>query len=156
FVTLGEALDHHGPRAFRLLVQQTHYRRQMELGEKELSDAEKAVDRIDSLVRQARRVGLEPAAFDAELTRPVYDAMNDDFDTPAAVATIFGLVKDANIALAEDRLADAAPLTSAALELWGILGLWLDDTDGRVGSGGVDGGGEGGGDAEIDALVVAR
>ena len=42
------SLDRYDPRAFRLLVLQTHYRRQMEIGEKELADAEKAVERLDA------------------------------------------------------------------------------------------------------------
>src|SRR4051794_25090442 len=36
FVTLQDVLDRFDPRAFRLLILQTHYRRQMEFGEKEL------------------------------------------------------------------------------------------------------------------------
>ena len=36
FITLVDVLDQYDPRAFRLLVLQTHYRRQMEIGEKEL------------------------------------------------------------------------------------------------------------------------
>ena len=58
FVTLADALDRHGARAFRLLVLQTHYRKQIEMGDKELSDAAKAVDRIDALSRRAARRGL--------------------------------------------------------------------------------------------------
>ena len=84
------SLDRFDPRAFRLLVLQTHYRRQMEFGEKELADAEKAVERLDALVRQARRAEL-PAATPRP-TRPTFrDAMDDDFDTPAAVAVVFDL-----------------------------------------------------------------
>src|SRR4029077_16997617 len=58
FTTLEDVLDEIEPRAFRLLVVQTHYRRQMEIGEKELRDAEKAAERIDTLMRRARRAEL--------------------------------------------------------------------------------------------------
>src|SRR5664279_3845827 len=54
FTNLADALDRHGPRGFRLLALQTHYRRQLEMGDKELSDAAKAVDRLDALFRRAR------------------------------------------------------------------------------------------------------
>ena len=37
FTTLADVLDRYDPRAFRMLVLQTHYRRQMEIGEKELA-----------------------------------------------------------------------------------------------------------------------
>ena len=59
-------LDRFDPRAYRLLVLQTHYRRQMEFGENELADAEKALERIDALVRNARADNLpEVAAAEA-------------------------------------------------------------------------------------------
>ena len=59
FTNLSDALDRHGPRAFRLLALQTHYRKQLEMGDKELSDAAKAVDRLDALFRRARTAGVE-------------------------------------------------------------------------------------------------
>src|SRR6478752_7166430 len=59
FTNLSEALDRHGPRAFRLLALQTHYRRQLEMGDKELSEAGKAVDRLDALFRRASIAGVK-------------------------------------------------------------------------------------------------
>jgi cysteinyl-tRNA synthetase len=141
FTTLGDVLNRHDPRAFRLLVLQTHYRRQMEIGEKELADAAKAVARLDTLARRARTAGLapEPKADEA----PFRDAMDDDFDTPAALAYIFELARDANVALDEERAADAAPLFATVRELAGALGLELRDDEPSA-------------DAEIDVLVAQR
>ena len=64
FTTLAEALDAHGPRAFRMAVLQTHYRRAIELGDAELGSAGAAVDRLDALVRRAQALG------DRRLGRP--------------------------------------------------------------------------------------
>jgi cysteinyl-tRNA synthetase len=124
-VMLADVLDRFDPRAFRLLVLQTHYRRQMEFGEKELADAEKAVERLDSLVRRARR---------AELTAPAAtpdhaafrSAMDDDFDTTAAVAAVFELARLANIAL-DERRDDASGLVAAVWGLTEALGIELRD-----------------------------
>jgi cysteinyl-tRNA synthetase len=122
--SLGSMLDRYGPRAFRVLALQTHYRRQMEIGDKELADAGKAVERIDALMRRARNVGLpKVAAGDTTYFR---DAMDDDFDTPAALAYIFELVRDANSALDEERTSHAAVLVATVDELCGALGLELD------------------------------
>jgi cysteinyl-tRNA synthetase len=140
FTTLGDVLDRFDPRAFRLLVLQTHYRRQMELGEKELADAEKAVERVDALMRRARRAGLAGAVGD---TTPFRDAMDDDFDTPAAIAYIFELVRDANTALDRQRNDEAAGVVATVSELWQALGLWALDDDEEL-------------DGEIRALVTAR
>jgi cysteinyl-tRNA synthetase len=141
FVTLGTVLDRFDPRAFRLLVLQTQYRRQMEIGEKELVDAEKAVERVDTLMRKVRRAEL-PSAEVGEI-QPFIDAMDNDFDTPAAVAYIFELVRDANTALDVERPQEAAVLAATIRELWSVLGLWSHDDDEEL-------------DTEIAALVTRR
>jgi cysteinyl-tRNA synthetase len=141
FVTLGAILDRFDARAFRLLVLQTQYRRQMEIGEKELVDAEKAVERVDTLMRKIRRAEL-PGAEVGEI-QPFIDAMDNDFDTPAAVAYIFELVRDANTALDVERPHEAAVLAATIRELWSVLGLWSHDDDEEL-------------DTEIAALVTQR
>ncbi len=141
FTTLVDVLDEYDARAFRLLVLQTHYRKQMEIGEKELSDAEKAVGRLDALARRGRAAGLATAPVGA--TEPFCDAMDDDFDTPAALAYVFELVRDANVALDEDLTETAAMHFATVQELAGALGLELR-ADGPQA------------DTEIDDLVEAR
>ena len=127
FVTLGDVLEQYGPRAFRLLCLQTHYRRQMEIADKELSDAQKAVERIDSLLRRAHNSRV-PERKVADVTR-FRDAMDDDFDTPAALAFIFELVRDANTGIDENRLDNAAPLVATVRELCSALGLEVGHDD---------------------------
>ncbi|MDZ4828440.1 MAG: cysteine--tRNA ligase [Actinomycetota bacterium] len=140
FTTLEELLDRWDPRAFRLLVLQTHYRRQMEFTAKELDDADKALGRIDQLVRRARIAGIEPA--DSGDSTPFRDAMDDDFDTPAALAFIFDTVREANTAIDQER-ADAAQLVATVVELTRALGIELrNETDEP--------------DADIQALVEQR
>jgi cysteinyl-tRNA synthetase len=142
FVTLGDVLDRFGPRAFRLVVLQTHYRRQMELGERELEDAAKAMERIDSLIRRARNTELADTEID-EVDRFRF-AMDDDFDTPAAVAFVFELVRDGNTAIDEGRLEDAAAHVATVRELCAVLGLEIDDAEPAAL------------DAEVAALVAER
>jgi cysteinyl-tRNA synthetase len=122
-------------------VLKTHYRRQMEVGSKELSDAQKDVEGFDALVRRARSADLPevpadpPAAF--------RDAMDDDFDTPAAIAVLQTLRRDANSALDEQRLDDAARLVATVRSLTGALGLVLADADDDV-------------DGDVTALIRER
>src|SRR5207253_481958 len=125
FTTLSDALDRHGPRAFRLLALQTHYRRQLEMGDKELSDAGKAVDRLDALFRRARVAGVaEGNIGDIDGFRA---AMDDDFDTPAALAFVFDLVRRANTALDAGDTPVVASLLATVRELAGSFGLEIDD-----------------------------
>jgi len=134
-------LDRFDPRAFRMLVLQTQYRRQMEFGEKELADAEKAVDRLDTLVRRARRAEL-PIAEVAD-TSAFRAAMDDDFDTPAAIAVLFDLVRRANTALDEDEPDAAASMVAAVWELCDVIGIEPHDDVADL-------------DDEIARLVTAR
>jgi cysteinyl-tRNA synthetase len=143
FTNLSDALDRHGPRAFRLLALQTHYRKQLEMGDKELSDAAKAVDRLDALFRRARVAGVvEGEVGDVSEFRA---AMDDDFDTPAALAYVFGLVRRANTALDAGALSEVATLLATVRELCGAFGLAIDDGTLSLSD-----------DADVDALVVAR
>jgi len=141
YVTLVDVLDRIDPRAFRLLAIQTHYRRQMEVGDKELSDAEKAIGRLDALARRARAERLPDVA--AGDVSPFREAMDDDFDTPAALAEVFALVKDANASLDEGLLETAAVQFATVRELAAVLGIELRGDAPKA-------------DAEIDALVEQR
>ena len=141
FTTLADVLDQYDPRAFRMLVLKTHYRRQMEVGTKELSDAQKDVEGFDALLRRARRADLPGA--EAEVPDAFRTAMDDDFDTPAAVAVVQTLRRDANTALDENRTDDAARLVSTVRSLAGALGLELSDADEEV-------------DLDVTALVAQR
>jgi cysteinyl-tRNA synthetase len=71
-------------------------------------------------------------------------AMDDDFNTPGAVAAIFDAVREANRAFDAAEIARATTLVATVRELTGALGLSID----------VDGAGDD--DAEIDALVRER
>jgi cysteinyl-tRNA synthetase len=144
FTNLADALDRYDPRAFRALVLQTHYRRQMEINDRYLRSAAEGVRRLDDFLRRARVSGVPDAL--AGDTSDFVAAMDDDFNTPAALSAIFERVRRANVAIDEGRLDDAAPLVAEVRELAHVLGL-------AVGEGEQPSGGD---DAEIDALVVAR
>jgi cysteinyl-tRNA synthetase len=147
FMTLRGALDAHGPGAFRMAVLQTQYRRRMDLGAAELEAAGKAVDRLTALVRRAEAAGIDPhtAPVDDETVESFREAMDDDFDTPRAVAVLFDAAGRANRAIDDGETARAASLVRTVVELTDVVGLPLTDTDGA-----------GDDAAEIDELVRRR
>jgi cysteinyl-tRNA synthetase len=144
FTTLADALDRYGPRAFRLAALQSHYRRAVDFGDAELEAAGKGVDRLDALARSASAAGVEGGATpDAASFARFRAAMDDDFNTPGAVAVIFEAVRDANRALDAGERERASELLATVRELSGVLGLpFGDEPEGD--------------DEEIDALVRAR
>jgi cysteinyl-tRNA synthetase len=147
FTTLKDAIDSHGARAFRLAVLQVHYRSRTELGPAEMHSAGEAVVRLDALVRRASgaQIDFADAPLDEATVTAFRTAMDHDFGTPAAVATIFDAVKRANVAIDRGEHFVAASLVATVVHLASVLGL-----DVGVASGADDDA------AEIEAKVAAR
>ncbi|HLF41299.1 MAG TPA: cysteine--tRNA ligase [Acidimicrobiia bacterium] len=149
FTTLAEALDAHDPRALRLLVLQTHYRSAMEMGPDHLADAARALQGLDNLARRARaQLGTAPdgagGGTNAGLGAAFEDALDDDFNTPAALSAIFEAVRRANQAIDAGNASEATRLVGAVRAMTGVLGLDLDDGSAAEG------------DDDVAALVAAR
>jgi cysteinyl-tRNA synthetase len=148
FTTLSEVLDTHDPRVLRLLVLQTHYRSATEMGKSNLDDAAAALGRLDALVRRARaQLGAASGSgeIDAAAGADFDAALDDDFNTPAALAAVFETVRRANAAIDAGDGPEAHRLVCTVRALTGALGLELDD-----GSGAADG------DGEVAGLVARR
>ncbi|MFO7591338.1 MAG: cysteine--tRNA ligase [Acidimicrobiia bacterium] len=144
FRTLAEALDAHGPRAFRLAVLQTHYRRATELGDPELTAAATGVARLDAVVRRAdaAEIPWSGSTID-EATRDAFTAsMDDDFGTPGALAAIFEAAAAANIAIDEGDGGRAASLVAAIVELADVLGVEVGAAEES--------------DADVETLIAER
>ncbi len=88
-----ELLDAYDPRAFRLQVLQSHYRSPMQVGPGTMAAGQAALARLDGFARQfaaARPVAPDRAVLDAFVAR-----MDDDLDTPGAVALAFDALRQA-------------------------------------------------------------
>jgi cysteinyl-tRNA synthetase len=120
-LSLLELLDTYDPRAFRLQVIQSHYRSPMTIGESTLTAAAATVQGLDAFARDfAWARGANPDAGALERFR---ERMDDDLDTPNAVAGAFDLRKDARAATDER----AAPLAAAVFTIFeDALGLPLN------------------------------
>jgi cysteinyl-tRNA synthetase len=127
FTSLTDLLARVDSRAYRLLVLRAHYRSPLEVSPGTTADATAALERLDNLARRAAESGLEAAAPDAESLERFSVAMDDDLDTPAAMALVFDLVRAANVALDAGDPAGAGPLVAALTEVAGALGLVLGD-----------------------------
>jgi cysteinyl-tRNA synthetase len=115
--SLGEALDEAGPETLVMYFASGHYRQPIVYSEAQLAQARAQVARVRDLIRRlAPDAPAEPA--DAYAERFVA-ALADDFNTPAALAELFGWVSDAN-----RRLDNGEPVGVGALRdmLW-LLGL---------------------------------
>ena len=137
FTTLSELLDACDPQVLRLLMLQTHYRTVMELSDDALAGASGALDRLRAWHRRAVAAGLdESAASDGDAVARFSSAMDDDFGTPAALAVVFDLVREANAALDAGDMGRAATAHVTVCDLTAALGLILgesaEDGDGEL------------------------
>ena len=153
FTTLAELLDAWDPRALRLLVLQTHYRRTMEIGPTTLDQAAAALARLDKFADRMAVADLPDAGSDVDVVDRFRTAMDDDLGSPQALAVIFDAVRDANRALDAENDETAAALTATVLELACALGLELGRDSAPDGSGSAADESD---DAEIDELVDRR
>jgi cysteinyl-tRNA synthetase len=130
-VPLRDIIDRYDPRAFRLLVLQSHYRSPMTVSDATMQSAQGGVERLDALARRFPDARLGTAPDTGALNR--FSArMDNDLGTVQATAEMFELVKRANTLADEGRIDDARPLVGAVLEMCRAVGLDLDGTSEQV------------------------
>jgi cysteinyl-tRNA synthetase len=145
FTSLTHLLEETDARAYRLLVLRSHYRSPIEVSPATIADAERALARLDALARRFDLPALageslevksnfEWQASASDLFERVAERLDDDLDTPLAVAALFEALSSANsLADAGDEVS-ARGLALAVAALFGALGLTLecvqDDVDG--------------------------
>jgi cysteinyl-tRNA synthetase len=123
YVNLIDLVDSTDPRAYRLLVLRSHYRSPIEITRETIADAVAALGRLDSLAR--RTADLAPAPPAPDVLDRFRERMEDDLDTPAAMALLFETVRQANSALDIEDEDGAGPLAAAVREIAAVVGLAL-------------------------------
>ena len=143
FMLLHDVLEATRPEALRMLMLQTHYRSPLDFSEERLAEADAALVRIENAVR-----GLDWAIEHAQDvpspldTRALIDrtretrtafivAMDDDFNTCAALGAVFTFVGEVNAQVADKTvsLTDVAALKQARqaiVDLMGALGISVE------------------------------
>ena len=110
FMTLNEALKTYPAAALRLYFLGAHYRSPLDLSEETLKSASAGTQRISEFVARlsavkTRSVHLsESEKMLDSAKREFVFAMDDDFNTPQAIAVIFKLIKELNTPLNENRI----------------------------------------------------
>lgn len=110
------------PRAYRMVLLQSHYRSPVAITQDNIDAAVKSLAGLDAFA--SRTAGVEAAAADADVVAQFREAMDDDLDTPRASALLFDTVRRANAAL-DAGSSEAAPLIAAAHEIAATFGLVL-------------------------------
>ncbi len=149
FFTVREILDRYRPEEVRYFILTSQYRSPLNYDDESLQAARAALTRLYTALRGLPQAA--PSGGEAFRERFIA-AMDDDFNTPVALAVLFDLVREVN-RLRADNEVEAVGLGGLLRQLGGVLGILQSDPDAYL-----QGGAECGGlsDAAIDALIVQR
>jgi cysteinyl-tRNA synthetase len=125
FFTIRDVTSKFDPEIIRYFLLTTHYRSALDFSDEQLADAENSLDRIYTTLDDmenytAGKKGKDIAA-EAEKTARGFiadfeKAMDDDFNTPLALAAVFEAVRRLNKILADKPNTDSFPALAAAAE----------------------------------------
>lgn len=111
FITIRNFLKDNSARVLRLFVIKTHYRSPIDYSEKEIEQVKKQLERIDEFIGKLQVLNPKlqiKTKFQISKFQKQFDlAMEDDFNTPKAIAVIFDLINKGNSLIAENKLTRA-------------------------------------------------
>jgi cysteinyl-tRNA synthetase len=126
-ITIREGIEKYGSDGLRLFVLTSHYRAPLTYSEKALESGKRAAERLRLAATIPGGEG-PPSDIDVEAYRERFiEAMDEDLNTPGALAALFDLARDINRARDEGRGTDEAQQTLR--ELAEVLGLTLREPD---------------------------
>ncbi|MBJ6610554.1 MAG: cysteine--tRNA ligase [Candidatus Thiothrix moscowensis] len=126
FFTIREVLEHYRAAEVRFFMLNSHYRSQLNYSTDQLEAARASLTRLYTAMRGLPEAG---AAMHTDYEQRFNAAMDDDFNTPEAIAVMFELARDINRIRTTQSDPAAAPL-GALLKLLGkTLGLLQDDPE---------------------------
>lgn len=153
FFTIRDVLKTHLPEVVRFLVLSSHYRSPINYSEDSLHQALAQLERFYAALRDF--TDLAPAHPDRVAQSPYtarfIAAMDDDFNTPEALAVLHDLVRELN-PLSREGSPQAIELAGVLKALGGVFGILQMDPLAFRRGGAVDQAG----DAAIDDLVAQR
>ena len=151
FFTIRDVLKKYDPEVIRFFILRAHYRSPLNYADAHLDDARQALTRLYLALKEVPAGAAEETDAPSPYATRFTEAMNDDFNTPVAIAVLFELANEVN--------RDKSPVLAALLRrLAAILGLLERQPDvflkGRIG--GTDAEASDYSDADIQAKIDAR
>jgi len=142
FFTIRTVLEQYDAEVVRFFILRAHYRSPLNYSDKHLDDAKAALTRLYNALRDVETTSDVIDWSDPEAVR-FKAAMDDDFNTPEAIAVLFDLANEVNT----NKATEAANLLK---NLAGVIGLLAQDTDAFMQGEAADSA------LDIDGLIKAR
>ena len=129
FISLTDLLAREDSRAYRMLVVQAHYRSPVEVTPDTVARASATLERLDAFAARfpeafERTAERSPGASGGEVLDQFRAAMDDDLDTPRAIALVSDALRRANAAADEGSGEAARALAGQVAVMTGALGLF--------------------------------
>ena len=148
FFTLRDVLAQHHKETLRFFLMSAHYRSQLSYSQDNINQAQSALERLYTALRDVTPDTTTELAYAGYLAR-FEAAMNDDFNTPIAFSVLFDCAKDLNKAKT-DNPNEACKLAAVLKGLANILGCLQDEPQAFLQSdSGIDA-------AEVEGLIAQR
>lgn len=122
FFTIQDVLKKYRAETVRYFMLASHYRSQLSYGSDNLDAADSALERLYLSLRDISLESLPAVKLDDPLILKFKQAMDDDFNTPEAVAVLFEVAKEINKNKGQD-LEHAHYLAAVLIEMGSILGI---------------------------------
>jgi cysteinyl-tRNA synthetase len=119
FITLKDAYTRFHPLVIRFFILQSHYRSPLDFSNEALEGAKRGYERLINSVlllrqRMNHATGEDVLSIDTDLYRKrIVDALDDDFNTPQAIAHLFDLSREINQCLNDGTSWSASALGAA-------------------------------------------
>ncbi|MDP1596639.1 MAG: cysteine--tRNA ligase [Methylotenera sp.] len=122
FFTIRTVLEKYDAEVVRFFILRAHYRSPLNYSDQHLDDAKVALTRLYTALR-GHDVGEPTIDWQHPQAARFKDAMNDDFNTPEALAVLFDLANEVN----KTKLAETARLLKSLASVLGLLQRNSDD-----------------------------
>ncbi len=130
-ISIRDGLEQYGADGIRVFMLTSHYRAPLTYSEEGLEAGKRAAERL-RLAASLPGGDEEPAVEAITARERFVKAMDEDLNTPAALAALFDLAREINRGRDEGRSVDQAQATLR--ELAAVLGLTLREQEGAQGA----------------------
>lgn len=132
FFTIRDVLKQYRAEEVRYFILNSHYRSPLNYSDDQLDAAKASLTRLYTALRDVQL--LDPGEFGQDYRNQFIKAMDDDFNTPEALATLFEIAHSIN------RLKTEAPLKASKAagllkDLGGVLGILQSEPEAYLQSG---------------------
>jgi cysteinyl-tRNA synthetase len=150
FFTIREVLKKYDPEVVRFFILNSHYRSPLNYSDKHLDEARSA---LTTLYTALRGLTVSSETEEMDYDQRFNEAMDDDFNTPEAIAVLFELAREVNRLRSKDDV-KAARLGGVLKRLSAYLGLLAREPDAFLQ--GSDRGTDGILNEQIEELIAQR